>query len=71
MKLPSPIVDAHVHLWNPALLRYEWLDGLPALNRAYLPADFSVASAGAGVAKMLFVEGGGEALQSLAEVGCE
>jgi predicted TIM-barrel fold metal-dependent hydrolase len=40
------IVDSHVHLWNPAQLRYSWLDGLPALNRAFLPADFVAASGG-------------------------
>ena len=34
------IVDSHVHLWNPAQLRYSWLDGLPGLNRAFLPAGF-------------------------------
>jgi L-fuconolactonase len=68
MNLPSSIVDAHVHLWNPALLRYGWLDGLPVLNRAFLPADFAAASEGAGVSKMIFVEGGGDASQSLAEV---
>ena len=68
MNLPNPIVDAHLHLWNPALLRYDWLDGLPALNRAFLPTDFSTASAGVGVSKMIFVECGCEASQSLAEV---
>jgi L-fuconolactonase len=68
MNLPEAIVDSHVHLWNPAKLRHAWLDGLPELNRAFLPADFSAASAKAGVAKMIFVEGGGESSQSLDEV---
>jgi L-fuconolactonase len=64
----SSIVDSHVHLWNPAKFRYAWLDGLPALNRAFLPADFSSASASADVRKMIFVECGCEPAQSLAEV---
>jgi L-fuconolactonase len=64
----SSIVDSHVHLWNPAQFRYAWLDGLPALNRAFLPADFSTASASADVRKMIFVECGCEPTQSLAEV---
>jgi L-fuconolactonase len=62
------LVDSHVHLWNPVQLRYAWLDGLPTLNCAFLPADFSSASASAGVRKMFFVECGCEPAQSLAEV---
>ena len=61
------IVDSHVHLWNPAQLRYSWIDGLPALNRAFLPADFATASAGANVGKLIFIECGCEPAQSLAE----
>src|SRR5258706_9678937 len=62
------IVDSHVHLWNPAQLRYSWLDGLPALNRAFLPADFASASKKTNVSKLVFVESGCESTQSLAEV---
>jgi L-fuconolactonase len=62
------IVDSHVHLWNPAQLRYSWLDSLPTLNRAFLPADFAAASAGSSVDKIIFVESGCEPAQSLAEV---
>ena len=64
-----PIVDSHVHWWNPAQLRYAWLDGLPALNRAFLPADFSAASAAANVGKMVFIECGCSPAQSFAETG--
>jgi L-fuconolactonase len=62
------IVDSHVHLWNPAQLRYSWLDGLPALNRAFLPADFAAASVNSKVNKIIFIEGGCEPAQSLLEV---
>ncbi len=62
------IVDAHVHLWNPVQLRYSWLDGLPVLNRAYLPADYMATSAKVNVSKFIFVECGCEPAQSLAEV---
>jgi len=65
---PANIVDAHVHLWNPARLRYAWLDELPALNRAFLPADFTAACAKTFVRKMIFVECGREPAQALAEV---
>jgi L-fuconolactonase len=63
------IVDSHVHLWNPAQLRYPWLDGLPALNRAFLPVDFAAASVNSNVGKIIFVECGCEPAQSLAEAG--
>jgi L-fuconolactonase len=65
---PPNIVDAHVHFWNPDLLRYAWLDNLPELNRAFLPEDFAAATATANVTKMIFVECGRESLQALAEV---
>ena len=69
MNLQAPfIVDSHVHLWNPAQLRYAWLDGLPVLNRTFLPADFAAASANAGVNKFIFVECGCDPAQNLAEV---
>ncbi|TNU73569.1 hypothetical protein FH969_10625 [Miniimonas arenae] len=29
----SPVLDAHVHVWDPARLPYPWLAGVPALNR--------------------------------------
>jgi predicted TIM-barrel fold metal-dependent hydrolase len=62
------IVDSHVHLWNPKQLRYGWLNGLPALNRAFLPADFAAASVNSNVDKMIFVECGCEPAQNFAEI---
>ena len=62
------IVDSHVHFWNPARLRYSWLDGLPALNREFLPSDFAAASANSNVTKIIFIESGCEPVQNLAEV---
>lgn len=66
MSAPA-IVDSHVHLWYPARFRYSWLDGLPTLNRSFLPADY--AAANHGVEKIIFIECGCEPEQSLAEVG--
>jgi L-fuconolactonase len=65
---PPAIVDSHVHWWDPGQLRYAWLDGLPALNRAFLPADFAAASVNSNVSKIIFIEGGCEPAQSFAEV---
>jgi len=63
------IVDSHVHLWDPERLRYPWLDELPALKRAFLPADFATASVNANVGKIIFIECGCKPVQSLAEIG--
>jgi len=67
MKLPFPIVDAHVHFWDPAKLNYPWLAGVPALSRAFLPEDYSAATNLANVSKMIFVECGCAASQSMEE----
>jgi len=34
------VVDSHVHFWEPAELRYPWLDGISALKRSFLPCDY-------------------------------
>ena len=65
---PANIVDTHVHFWKPELLGYPWLDSLPQLKRAFLPDNFSAASAGVSMNKLVFVESGCESSQSLAEV---
>ena len=62
-----PLVDTHVHLWDVQRLRYEWLDGEPKLNRAFLPEDFRRASAGVEVAKIVFVQCDCIASQAFAE----
>lgn len=28
-----PIIDTHLHLWDPGYLRYSWLDGNALLNK--------------------------------------
>lgn len=35
------ILDSHLHLWDPGVLRYDWLRDLPALNRPFLPAQLA------------------------------
>jgi L-fuconolactonase len=62
-----PILDAHVHFWQPDALRYPWLDGLPALNRPFLPADYVAASGSLSIAGLIFVECGCAASQRLDE----
>jgi L-fuconolactonase len=67
MNFPFPIVDAHVHFWDPAKLTYPWLAGAAALQRAFLPEDYSAATRTANVGKMIFVECGCAASQSVDE----
>jgi L-fuconolactonase len=63
------LVDSHVHFWDPSQLHYSWLEKYPALNHAFLPANFPAMSTTANVRKMIFVECDYDPSQSLAEVG--
>ena len=68
MNLPFPIVDTHAHYWDPQRVSYPWLASVPALNRTFLPEDYSAATKTANVGKMVFVECCCEPSQSLKEV---
>ena len=50
------IVDAHVHFWDPSVLRYPWLEGLPSLDRPFLPAAYTSATSGIPIESMMLVE---------------
>jgi L-fuconolactonase len=54
--LPFPIVDTHVHLWDPSHLRYSWLDGNPVLNKRYVLDEYNQHCGPVQVAKMVFLE---------------
>ena len=51
-----PIVDTHVHLWDPGHLSYPWLADLPAINKPHLPADFDAACGDVAVEQMVFLQ---------------
>ena len=51
-----PLVDAHVHLYDPAAVGYPWMAGVPALNARHGPAEFTAALGGIAVDKLVFVE---------------
>ena len=66
--LPFPVVDSHVHFWNPRRLRYPWLASVPSLHRPFEPADYFSQSAPVDVEKIVFVEAGRAQTQNLLEV---
>lgn len=35
----APLIDSHVHFWNPRGMTYPWLSGAPALDRQRSPSD--------------------------------
>jgi L-fuconolactonase len=64
--MPSfPIIDSHLHLWDPRKLAYPWL--FPPLDRPFLPADFQAASAGVEIASLVFLECDASIDQAIAE----
>ena len=48
------LIDSHVHIWDPTVLEYSWLDG--ELDRPYLPAEYQAAAPAA--TGVIFVEAG-------------
>lgn len=51
-----PIVDAHVHLWDPAHFRMPWLDEVPALAKQIGLDDYAAATAGLDIAGFVYLE---------------
>lgn len=55
--MPSfPIIDTHLHLWDPDRIAYSWQAGNALLNRPYHVEDYRRASEGVDVGAMVFVE---------------
>lgn len=50
------IVDAHVHLYDPATIRYGWMDAAPTLKRRVTMEDFERARGAVAVERVVFVE---------------
>jgi L-fuconolactonase len=66
--MPSfPIIDSHLHLWDPRKINYPWL--FPPLDRPFLPEDFKAASIGVEIEALVFLECDAAIDQTFAEAG--
>lgn len=61
------VIDAHVHFWDPSVLRYPWLAAEPALAGAFQPADYAPLASGE-VDAVVFVEANPATEQAADEV---
>ena len=52
----GPIVDSHLHLWDVDKLDYPWLADIPMLNRSYLLEDYTQATQGLNIERMVFAQ---------------
>jgi len=51
-----PIVDSHVHLWDPGRFRMSWLDGNDNLDRPHGIAEYRAATEGIAVDAMVYLQ---------------
>jgi L-fuconolactonase len=67
MTEPRRYVDTHVHFWDSARLRYDWLETVPAINRPFLTADLLDAASDLELEKIVFVQAAAAPEQALDE----
>ncbi|HXV97234.1 MAG TPA: amidohydrolase family protein, partial [Anaerolineae bacterium] len=65
----NPLIDAHVHLWDPNWLRIPWLDNIDLLNRRYALDEYRVQTAGINVEAFVYVQVDAEPAYGLLEAG--
>ncbi|MBT4286338.1 MAG: amidohydrolase family protein [Deltaproteobacteria bacterium] len=62
-----PIIDTHLHLWDPKNIDYPWLQDLPILNRAYLLPEYIDNTRAANVEGMVFIQCEADFAQAMKE----
>jgi L-fuconolactonase len=62
-----PVVDSHVHLYDPTVLPYGWMRGDPVLDRPHGLAELDRAAAAVAIEKLVFVEAAVDRGHHLAE----
>ena len=66
--MPSfPIVDTHVHLYDPGVIRDAWMRGKPLLDRKRLMAELDAARGPVEIEQLVWVEVGADPGQHLQE----
>jgi len=66
--MPSfPIVDAHVHLYDPGVIRYAWMKDKAQLDRKRLMAELDAARGPVEIEQLVWVEVGADPGQHLQE----
>jgi L-fuconolactonase len=61
------VIDSHLHFWNPKVLRYDWLKGVPELNHPFEVEEFRQATANLSIDGLVFVEADCAPEQNVAE----
>lgn len=51
-----PIVDSHVHLWDPVRYRLPWLDNVPKINTIFGMAEYEQATQGIDVEGLVYLQ---------------
>ncbi len=51
-----PIIDTHLHIYDPMAVRYSWMDHVPKLNSAHLVSDLEASAPGIVIEAFVFAE---------------